>query len=290
MDKIIKVTAGNGSIRGFFINSKNVVNTAFENHKTAPVITAGLGRLLTAGLLIGQTLKNDTDQVTLSIKGDGPAKGLVAIANSKGDVKGYPLVNIIDIPLKENGKLDVGSALGYGTINIIKDIGLKSDYTGQTPLISGEIADDLTYYYAKSEQVPTSIALGVLVDKDYKVKEAGGFFIQLMPEADEEVVLELEKKLMDLPPVTELLDSGKTIEEIAKLVLGDLEIKIKEEIKVQFKCGCSRERVERALITVSKDELKLMIEEDKKAELTCHFCNKKYLFTEQYLIDLMKKK
>ncbi len=289
MDKIIRVTAGEGSIRGFFIDSRDVVNTAYEYHKTSPVVTAGLGRTLTAGLLIGQTLKNDKDQITLSIKGDGPAKGLLAVADSKGNVKGYPLVNIVDIPLKENGKLDVGTALGFGDINIIKDVGLKDMYTSQTPLISGEIADDLTYYYAKSEQIPTSIALGVLVDKDYSVKKAGGFFIQLMPEAEEEVIEKLEKKLMELKPITTLLDEGLTIEEVAKLVLGDLDLKINETIPVQFKCDCTKERVEKALISIGEVELTKIIEEDEKAELNCHFCNKDYLFSKEDLKQLREE-
>ncbi len=287
MDKIIRVTAGNGSVRGFFANTKNTVNDAHKTHMTTPVVTAGLGRLLTAGLMIGQTLKNDKDLVTLIVKGDGPMKGLVATSSNKGHVKGYPYNNNVDIPLKSSGKLDVGTAVGFGTLTIIEDRGLKEPYNGSIPLVSGEIADDLTYYYAKSEQIPTSVALGVLVDTDYSVKAAGGFIIQLLPDAPEEVIDTIEKSLQQLPPLTSLLDEGKSIYEIAEIVLGELGVKVVDEIEVQYKCDCNIDRVEKALISVGLEELQNILKEDKQTELNCHFCNKKYNFDELYLTNLI---
>ncbi len=287
MDKLIRVTCANGSVRAFFAYTKNTVNKAHKIHQTTPVVTAGLGRLLTAGLIIGQTLKNDKDLVTLMIKGDGPMKGLIATSNNKGLVKGYPYNNYVDIPLKPNGKLDVGTAIGSGTLTIIQDIGLKEPYNGSIPLISGEIADDLTYYFAKSEQIPTSIALGVLVDVDYSVKESGGFMIQLLPGAEDEVIDIIEKSLQELPPVTTLLNEGKSVYDLAEIVLGDLGVNVVDEIEVDFKCECTIDRVEKALISVGIKDLETILKEDKQAELSCHFCNKKYTFDENHLIKLV---
>ncbi len=287
MDKIIRVTAGNGSVRAFFADTKNTVNDAHKTHMTTPVVTAGLGRLLTASLMIGQTLKNDKDLITLMVKGDGPMRGLVATSSNKGTVKGYPYNNNVDIPLKPSGKLDVGTAVGHGTLTIIQDTGLKEPYNGSIPLISGEIADDLTYYYAKSEQIPTSVALGVLVDTDYSVKQAGGFIIQLLPNTEDEVINTIEKSLQQLPPLTSLLDKGKTIYEIAEIVLGDLGINVVDEIDVSYKCDCSVDRVEKALISVGLEELETILKEDKQTELNCHFCNKKYNFDEKHLTNLI---
>ncbi len=287
MDKIIRVTAGEGSVRAFFADTKNTVNEAHKTHMTTPVVTAGLGRLLTATLMIGQTLKNDNDLVTLMVKGDGPMKGLIATSSNKGNVKGYAYNNNVNIPLKPSGKLDVGTAVGHGTLTIIQDTGLKEPYHGSIPLISGEIADDLTYYYAKSEQVPTSVALGVLVDTDYSVKQAGGFIIQLLPNTPEDVIDTIEKSLQQLPPLTTLLDEGKTIYEIAEIVLGDLGINVVDEIEVAYKCDCNIDRVEKALISVGLKDLETILEEDKQTELSCHFCNKKYNFDEQYLTKLI---
>ncbi len=287
MDKIIRVTAGNGSVRAFFADTRNTVNEAQKIHSTTPVVTAGLGRLLTAGLIMGQTLKNDKDLVTLMVQGDGPMKGLIVTSNNKGFVKGYPYNNNVDIPLKPSGNLDVGTAIGFGTLNIIQDIGLKEPYNGSIPLVSGEIADDLTYYFAKSEQIPTSVALSVLVDTDYSVKQSGGFMIQLLPNTEEDVIDSIEKSLQNLAPLSSLLDEGKSVYEIAEIVLGDLGVKVIDEIEVGFKCDCTMERVEKALISVGLNDLETILEEDKQAELNCHFCNKKYTFDEEYLTNLI---
>ncbi len=288
MDRLIRVTAGEGSVRAFFVDSKETINMAHQLHMTTPVVTAGLGRLLTAGLIMGQTLKGDKDVLTLIVNGDGPMKGLVTTVSNDGFVKGYPYNNNVDIPLKPSGKLDVGTAIGFGTLSIIKDIGLREPYNGQIPLVSGEIADDLTYYFAKSEQIPTSVALGVLVDRDYTAKQAGGFMIQLLPDAKEEVIDIIEKNLQQLPPLTSLLDEGKSLEEICNIVLDGLNPRILDEVKVGFKCDCTVERVEKALISIGIEELTNILEEDKKIELNCHFCNKKYNFDEQYLMDLIE--
>lgn len=292
MDKLIRVSAGLenelGSVRAFFVDSREMVDFAQKIHNTTPVVTAGLGRLLSAGLILGQTLKNEKDLVTLIIKGDGPMSGLVVTADNSGYVKGYPYNNNVDIPLKPNGKLDVGGAIGLGTLNIIQDIGLKEPYSGSIPLISGEIADDLTYYFAKSEQIPTSIALGVLVDVDYSVKQAGGFMIQLLPNTEEEVIDIIEKNLQQLPPLTTMFDEGKNIYEIAEIVLNGLNVKVVEEKEVGFRCDCTKERVEKALISIGLEELKHILEEDKGAELNCHFCNKKYDFDEKHLESLIE--
>ncbi len=288
-DYCLRVTAKNGAIRGFFSSTKNIANESFQRHKTSPVVTAGMGRLLTATSIMGLMQKGEKDLVTLTFKGDGPVKSLLATASSNGNVKGYPNVPVVDIPLKENGKLDVSGSIGYGTLSIIKDMGLKEPYSGQIPLISGEIADDLTYYFAKSEQVPTSVALGVLVDTDYSVKASGGFIIQLMPFCEDEVIEELEKKLQNLPPISKMLDSGMTPHDIANEILGDMELEILEENEIKFECNCSRERVEKALISVGKTEIEDILATDKKAQLHCHFCNTNYEFNEQDLIKILNE-
>jgi len=238
---------------------------------------------------MGAMLKNDQDILTITAKGDGPLKGIVVTADNKVNVKGYVYEPIVDLPLKPSGKLDVGGAIGQGVLTVIKDMGLKEPMSGQVPLVSGEIADDLTYYFAKSEQIPSSVALGVLVDTDYSCKEAGGFIIQLMPDTPEEVISVIEKKLPYLEPVTTLLDKGNSPEDIMKMILEDLDIIFYEKTPVNFKCDCDRTRVEKALISVGKEELKDMLENDKNANLRCHFCNKEYDFTENDLKELLEK-
>lgn len=287
MDYIIRATAGNGSVRAFATITKETVNTAFNLHKTSPVITAALGRTLTAGAIMGYMLKDEKDILTINIKGDGPAGGIVVTANNKVEVKGYCFNNLVDIPLKPNGKLDVSGALGYGSFTVIKDLGLKEPYVGQIPLVSGEIAEDLTYYFATSEQVPSAVALGVLVDRDYSVKQAGGFVIQVMPDADEEVVSAIENKMAKIKSVTSMFESGMTPEDILQDVLGEFELNILEKTDVKFSCNCSRERVEKALLSIGKAEIEDILKTDKKAVLHCHFCNKDYEFDENYLTNLL---
>ncbi len=288
-DYCIRVTAKNGAIRGFFATTKNIANDSFKHHQTSPVVTASMGRLLTATSIMGLMQKGEKDLVTLTLKGDGPMKSILATAGSNGNVKGYPSVPIVDIPLKENGKLDVSGAIGYGTLSIIKDMGLKEPYSGQIPLVSGEIADDITYYFAKSEQVPTSVALGVLVDKDYSVKASGGFIIQLMPFCEDEVIEALEKKLQTLPQISKMLDEGKTPEDIANMILGDLGLEILEKNEIKFECNCDRERVEKALISVGRAEIEDILNTDKKAQLHCHFCNTNYDFDENDLKKILEE-
>ncbi len=288
-DYIIRMSAGNGSVRAFFAYTKNTVGQAQRLHSLSPVATAALGRLLTGAAIMGAMLKNDQDILTITAKGDGPLKGIVVTADNKVNVKGYVYEPIVDLPLKPSGKLDVGGAIGQGVLTVIKDMGLKEPMSGQVPLVSGEIADDLTYYFAKSEQIPSSVALGVLVDTDYSCKEAGGFIIQLMPDTPEEVISAIEKKLPYLEPVTTLLDKGNSPEDIMKMILEDLDIIFYEKTPVNFKCDCDRTRVEKALISVGKEELKDMLENDKNANLRCHFCNKEYDFTENDLKELLEK-
>lgn len=287
-DYIIRATAADGQIRAFFADTKNTVQKAHIIHDTTPVVTAAIGRTLTATAIMGIMLKGEKDIVTVQIKGDGPIGGIVATGDSKANVKGYIYKPYVDIPLKSNGKLDVSGAIGNGTLSVIKDEGLKEAYTGQVPLQSGEIAEDLTYYFAKSEQTPSVVALGVLVDIDMSVKQSGGFILQLMPNATEETISFLENKINSIPAVTQMLESGNRIEDILENILGELGYKILDKIPTQFYCNCSRQRVEKALISVGKNDLKEILETDKKAQLNCHFCNKKYDFSEQDLKTIIK--
>ena len=286
-DYILRATAADGLIRAFAATTKNTVQTARSLHNTTPVASAALGRLLTAGAMMGTMLKGEKDLVTLQIKGDGPIEGLLVTADSKGRVKGYPFNPNVDIPPKSPVKLDVDGAVGKGYLTVIKDLGLKEPYVGKTELVSGEIAEDLTYYSAKSEQIPTAIALGVLVDTDTSIKAAGGFIIQLMPGATLEVATMLEERITHLKYITELLDRGETPETILDAVLGDMDLEIIDKMPTEFYCDCSRERVEKALISIGEKDLRTILEEDKKAEISCHFCNKVYNFDEADLKKLL---
>lgn len=292
-DYILRATAANDSIRAFAATTKDTVQKARELHDTMPVASAALGRLLTAGAMMGVMLKNEDDLVTLQIKGDGPLEGELVTADCKGRVKGYVFNPHVDIPPKSPEKLDVGGAVGKGFLTVIKDLGLKEPYVGKTELISGEIAEDIAYYYATSEQVASAVALGVLVDKDTSIKEAGGFIIQLMPGVSEEIISKLEFRINTIPYITELLSMGDTPESILNLILGDMDLKIIDKIPTEYFCGCSRERVEKALLAIGEKDLQQLLEEDKKAELSCHFCNKVYNFDEndlKRLLDEAKKK
>ena len=292
-DYILRATAANDSIRAFAATTKDTVQKARELHDTTPVASAALGRLLTAGAMMGVMLKNEDDLVTLQIKGDGPLEGELVTADCKGRGKGYVFNPHVDIPPKSPEKLDVGGAVGKGFLTVIKDLGLKEPYVGKTELISGEIAEDIAYYYATSEQVASAVALGVLVDKDTSIKEAGGFIIQLMPGVSEEIISKLEFRINTIPYITELLSMGDTPESILNLILGDMDLKIIDKIPTEYFCGCSRERVEKALLAIGEKDLQQLLEEDKKAELSCHFCNKVYNFDEndlKRLLDEAKKK
>lgn len=289
MDYILRATAGNGSVRVFVADTRETVEKAFECHKTSPVISAALGRALTGAAIIGSMLKGEDDVLTLQIKGDGPAGTITVTSDSKSRVKGYAANPIVDLPLKADGKLDVGTAVGQGTLTIMKDMGMKEPYVGQIPLTSGEIAEDLTYYFAKSEQTPSAVALGVLVDRDYTIKQAGGFIIQIMPDADEDTIFSLEIKLHEIEPVTTMFEKGMSAEDIMDYLIGDLQPNILDKVPVEYYCNCSREKVEKALVSLGKKEIAKIIEEDGEATLHCHFCNKDYKFSEEDLLKLIKE-
>ncbi|MCL2421086.1 MAG: Hsp33 family molecular chaperone HslO [Defluviitaleaceae bacterium] len=286
-DYIIRATAGNGSVRVFVATTKNLAGKARELHQTTPVATAALGRLLTAASIMGATLKNDSDIITLIIKGDGPIGGIVATTNNQSQVKGYVFQPHVILPKNNIGKLDVGGAVGSGTLAVSKDLGLKEPVSGQVALVSGEIAEDITYYFAVSEQTPSSVALGVLVDVDYSVKQAGGYIIQVMPDADEAVLAHLEKHLPTLPSITTLLDEGNTPEDILALLFEGHDTVIYDKIYPAFACSCSLEKTRKVLLNVGLDELKLILEEDKGANLHCHFCNTDYYFDEDAIQEMI---
>ena len=251
-DYIIRATAADGQIRAFAATTRGLVEQARSAHNTSPVATAALGRLLTAGAMMGVMMKGEKDLLTLRIEGDGPIEGLTVTADSAGNVKGYAFNPSVMLPPNAKGKLDVGGALGVGVLSVIKDIGMKEPYVGQTILVSGEIAEDLTYYYATSEQTPSSVALGVLMNKDNTVRQAGGFIIQLLPGASDEIIDKLEKKLGEMEPVTSLLDSAMTPEMILDSIIGEFGLEILEEMPARFYCNCGKERVEKALISIGK--------------------------------------
>ncbi|MBR4731582.1 MAG: Hsp33 family molecular chaperone HslO [Lachnospiraceae bacterium] len=277
-DYIVRATAANAQIRAFACTARDMVETARAAHNSSPVITAAMGRLMIAGAMMGSMLKGD-DLLTLQIKGDGPVKGITVTADASGHVKGYPIVPDVILPANSIGKLDVAGAVGAGTLTVIKDMGLKEPYSGQVALQTGEIAEDLTYYFAASEQVPSCVGLGVLMEKNNTVRQAGGFIIQLMPFAEEDVIAKLEENIKGLPSVTTMLDAGKDPEEILRTVLNGLDLQVTDQSPVAFQCDCSKERVERALISIGKTELQDMIDEGKEVEVNCQFCGKHYLFS-----------
>ena len=295
-DYMVRATAANAQVRAFAVTTKELVETARQAHNTSPVVTAALGRLLTAGVMMGSMLKGDDDLLTLQIRGDGPVRGLTVTANAKGEVKGYATVPDVILPANAKGKLDVGGAVGRGTLSVIRDlglkepyVGLKEPYAGQVALQTGEIAEDLTYYFATSEQTPSSVGLGVLMEKTNTVRCAGGFIIQLMPFAEEETISKLEHNLSLINSVTALLDQGMTPEQLLERVLDGFDVEITDRMPCSFTCNCSKERVEKALISIGKKELQEMIDEDKPIEVNCHFCGKTYRFDVDELKKMEKK-
>ncbi|MBO4515029.1 MAG: Hsp33 family molecular chaperone HslO [Lachnospiraceae bacterium] len=287
-DYLVRATAADAQIRAFACTTRDTVEAARAAHNTSPVITAALGRLLSAGVMMGSMLKGD-DLLTLQVKGDGPVKGITVTADSMGHVKGYPIVPDVILPANSIGKLDVSGAVGAGTLTVIKDMGLKEPYSGQVALQTGEIAEDLTYYFAASEQVPSCVGLGVLMEKNNTVRQAGGFIVQLMPFATEEVISRLEENIKGLPSVTTMLDQGKTPEEILGTVLDGLDLQVTDQGLAAFQCDCSKERVERALISIGKAELQSMIDDGKEVEVSCQFCGKQYSFQPEELIRLRER-
>lgn len=286
-DYIVKATAGNGSIRVFAATTKNMVEHARQIHNTTPVASAALGRMLTASAMMGAMLKGEKDLLTLQIRGEGPLGGIVATADSSCNVKGYVFNPDVDIPSKYPGTLDVAAAIGAGYMSITKDIGMREPYSGRIELISGEIAEDLTYYFAQSEQTPSAVALGVLVETDCTIRQAGGFLVQLLPDATDEMIDTLEQRINGIPYMSDLLDMGKTPEDVLQILFEDLDLKILETVPCAYHCNCSKERVEKALISIGKEELEKILLEDKKADLHCHFCNKDYSFAEDDLQKLL---
>ena len=288
-DYIVRATAANNQIRAFAATTKETVEAARQAHNTSPVATAALGRLLTGGAMMGSMMKNDSDMLTIQIKGDGPIGGLTVTADSKGNVKVYVEHPEFMLPPNAQGKLDVAGALGIGLISVIKDMGLKEPYVGQTILQTSEIAEDLTYYFATSEQVPSSVGLGVLMEHDNTVKQAGGFIVQLMPFVDDDVVDRLEANIKKISSVTSMLDKGMTPEEILEEVLDGFEVEVKDTMPAQFYCNCTKERVEKAIISIGKKDIQEMIEDGKPIEVNCHFCGKSYEFSVEELKTLIKK-
>ena len=288
MDYMLRATAANGLIRAFAVTNKEMVETARVAHNTAPVVTAALGRTMAAGAMMGIMMKGDKDVLTIHIDGTGPMRGLNVTADSHGNVKGYPFNADVELPPNALGKLDVGGAVGMGQLVVIKDLGLKDPYVGQCQLQTGEIAEDITYYFAMSEQVPSSVGLGVLVDKDLSVRQAGGFIIQLMPDVTDEVIDALESRLTSLRTVTNMLDAGMSPEDILEEILGGLELEILEKIPVNFYCDCNKEKVSRAIASIDKKDIQSMIDDNEPIEVKCQFCNKAYGFSVDDLKEMIK--
>ena len=288
MDYMIRGTAADDMVRVFAVTTRDTVEKARQIHNTSPVATAALGRLLSAGSMMGPMMKGDKDLMTLRIKGDGPIGGITVTADSKGNVKGYPENPNVLIHAKPNGKLDVSGAIGKGYLTVIRDLGLKEPYVGQVELVSGEIAEDMTYYFTTSEQIPSSVGLGVLLDKANFVKQAGGFIVQLMPGVKDEIISVIEKNLSGIKSVTSMLDSGMTPEDIAGLLMNGLDFKILEKTPVGFNCGCSRERMAKAVISLGEKEIQEMIDDGEPIELNCQFCKGSYEFSVDELKEMLK--
>lgn len=284
-DYIVRATAANETIRAFAVRSTEMTAKARELHYTYPVVTAALGRLLSAGAMMGSMMKGDKDRLTIQMNGDGPIGQLTVTVDSHGNVKGFPANPAVDIPLKKPGKLDVGAAVGHGIMTVSMDLGLDEPYNGQVEIQTGEIGDDLAYYFTVSEQTPSAVGLGVMIDTDSSVKEAGGFILQLMPGASEETISALEEKVASAEPVTTMMEKGMTPEDILSYYLDGLDLKILEKQPVRFHCDCSKEKVASALATISKKDLEGLINDGEEIEVKCHFCNSAY----KYNIDELKE-
>lgn len=288
MGKLIRCITSCGEVMATAVDTTDIVGKAEQIHKTSAVVTAALGRLLTAGSMMGNMLKGKDDSITLRINGDGPTGSLIVVSDFNGDVRGYVQNPVVELPLNAKGKLDVGGAVGKnGLLYVLKDLGLKEPFSGSVPLVSGEIAEDITSYYALSEQIPTVCALGVLVNPDLTVKAAGGYIIQLLPAASDKTIDKLEKSIMEMASVTSMLSSGMTPEEIVKTALKDFEVEVLYTQDIEYKCNCSKERVSKALISLGKEELSEMAQEKDDIEISCHFCDKVYKFTPNELKKLI---
>ena len=289
-DYIVRASLANDSVRAFAISSTHLVAEAREHHRTLPVVTAALGRLLSAGAIMGSMMKGDKDIVTISLKGDGPAGYITVTADSHGHVKGFPGNPNVDIPRKYAGKLDVGAAVGRGLLTVSYDLGLKEPYSGQVEIQTGEVAEDLAYYFTVSEQLPSAVGLGVMVDTDSSVKHAGGFIVQLLPDAPEDVIELLEKKLANLEPVTTMMEQGMTPEEMLLHIFEGVDIEFTERHDVKFYCDCSKEKVKRALAAISDKDLQDIVNDDEDIEVKCYFCNTAYKFSIADIKDILSSR
>jgi len=289
-DKLLIATAQEGMVRIYAAITTEMVSEAVKMHECAPTAAAALGRMLTAGTLMGAMLKNEKDKLTLKMDGGGEAQGVVVTAYSDARVKGYINNPTVDLPANSKGKLDVGGAIGLnGNLLVIRDMGLKDPYVGQVPIVTGEIGDDLAYYFTVSEQTPSAVGLGVLVEKDWNVSASGGFIIQMMPGANEFVADILMFRLQEIPSITQLISDGMTIEQILEYIFEDMGLNIMESMNPRYECDCSRERVEKALISIGEKDLSEIFEEGKAEELKCHFCNKAYTFTNEDIGKILKE-
>lgn len=287
MDKLTKAVTRDGFMRIYFVSCRDTVEQARVYHNLSPLASAALGRTLAAASLMGAMLKTEDATVTIQFKGDGDAGMILVVGNSKGNVKGYIENPVVDLPLNKKGKLDVGGAVGKnGFLSVIRDLKMKEPYIGQVPIQTGEIGDDIAFYYAQSEQIPSAVGLGVLVDRDISIARAGGFIIQVMPDCDELSLKRLEKSLENVKSVTEMLSSGKSNEELIKELMKGFEVDVLEESEVFYECGCSKERMERAIISLGREEIADMIEEQGEAEIVCQFCDRKYLFDKGALEEM----
>lgn len=286
-DYMIRGTAAQGTIRCFAITAQQLTEDYRLAHDSTPVVTAAVGRTLSAAAMMGAMMKGEKDLLTIQIKGEGPIGGINVTADACGHVKGFAYEPQVELPLAPNGKLDVGTAVGPGRLVVIKDLGLKEPYVGQTDLQTGEIAEDLTYYFAVSEQVPSSVGLGVLVDRDYSVKQAGGFILQLMPDVEDETIARLEEKIPKIKPVTAMLEEGMTPEAILQEILGDMDLQIIDKIEAVYQCDCSEEKVRRAIASIDKKDIQEMIDDGEPIEVKCQFCNKKYEFSVEQLKEML---
>lgn len=289
-DYIVRATGANETVRAFAINSGEMVAEARERHRTFPVVTAALGRLMSATAMMGSMMKGEDDKLTVTMKGDGPIGQMTVTVDSHGNVKGFPANPSVDIPLKYAGKLDVGAAVGAGTMTVSMDLGLKEPYNGQVELQTGEIGDDFAYYFTVSEQTPSAVGLGVMINKDSTVRHSGGFIIQMMPDAEEETIALLEQNLQKAGSVSQMMEQGMTPEDMLNTLLEGLQPEILETTPVQFHCGCSKEHVSRALSTIQTGELDQMIQEGESIEVKCHFCNSTYHFTVEELKEILAQR
>jgi molecular chaperone Hsp33 len=289
MDYILRAIDKKQTFRLFMVKSTNTVEEARKRHNTTPTVSAALGRTLTAGLMMGYMMKNENDRLTVNINGGGPIGTILTVSDNSGHIKGYVDNPNVDLPLKANGKLDVGGAVGTdGKVTVMMDLGLKEPYVGSTDIVTGEIGEDIAMYYWLSEQQNSAVALGVLVDTDYSIKSSGGFIVQTLPFIEDEDLDKLESTLNSLASVSDYFDNDDDVEEVAKRIFSDFDIEITDKIPAEFRCDCSEERMERALMTIGKDDLKQLIEEDGKIETVCHFCNEKYMFEEDKLKNILK--